>query len=187
MPFAQAPSDDITLLVETFGDLAVLGPTIRRELKKFDPGAMIYSSTTLQHHMEQALFLDRVAVGLSTGLGVVGFLLTAAGLFGVGQYAVNRRTREIGVRVALGARPGEIQRMVLLESLRMAAWGIPIGLLALAATARAAQSQLPGVSALDPMTYAAGASAAVVIAVATAGLPAMRAARIDAMCALRSE
>ena len=120
-------------------------------------------------------------------LGVFGFLLTGAGLFGVIQYAVSRRTREIGLRVALGARPTEIQKMVLAESLKMAVWGIPIGLLLVGAAARLTQSQLIGVTALDPLTYASSAALAVVLALIAAWLPAARAARVDPMTALRAE
>ena len=185
LPFAQWPSGDVTLLVETFGEPKALAPAILRQLKQFDPGVVVFSSTTLREHMDQALFTDRLAVSVATGLGAIGLLLTAAGLFGVIQYGVSRRTREIGLRVALGARPADVQRMVLLESLRISAWGIPIGLLLLWAAARSVQSWLLGVAALDPLTYTASAALAVVIALAAAWLPATRAARVDPLTALR--
>jgi putative ABC transport system permease protein len=187
LPYAQAPSGDLTLMIETFGDPKALGPAILRELKKFDPGVSVFSSTTLREHMDQALFTDRLAVSVASGLGAIGLLLTAAGLFGVIQYGVSRRTREIGLRVALGARPADVQRMILLESLRISAWGIPIGLLLLWAAARSVQSLLLGVTALDPLAYAASSALAVAIALAAAWLPAMRAARVDPLTALRSE
>jgi len=173
--------------VETLGDPDALGPAIRKELKRFDPGVTVYSSTTLRRHMDQALALDRVAVGMATALGAVGFLLTGIGLFGVVQYAVNRRTREIGLRLALGAKPGEIQKMVLGEALRLSAWGIPAGLMLLAAAERGVQSQMLGVTALDPLAYAASGAAAVAIALVAAWMPASRAARVDSMAALRME
>jgi len=187
LPFAQAVPDDITLLVETAGEPERLERAVRHELKQFDSRATVYEAMTLDQHMQHALLLDRFMVGLSTLMGLFGFLLTGAGLFGVIQYAVNRRTREIGLRVALGARPFEIQRMVLGESLRMAAWGIAIGLVLLGAAAWALRSVVVGVHLLNPATYLASSAAAAAIALLAAWWPAGRATRIDPMAALRSE
>jgi len=114
-------------------------------------------------------------------------ILTAAGLFGVLLYGVNRRTREFGLRVALGARPRQLERLVLGESLRMAAIGVPIGLAGLAAGARVAGSMLLGVTALDPLAYVLSAVAVVGLALAAAWIPARRATRVDPMEALRAE
>jgi len=124
---------------------------------------------------------------VSEGLGIFGVLLTAAGLFGVLQYAVNRRTRELGVRMALGARPAEIQRLVIGESLKMAVWGIPIGLLLLLAARAYIRSWLLGVSTLDPTAYIVSAVAALILTLLAAWIPAARATRVDPMMALRSE
>ena len=187
LPFAQAPSGDFVLFVETIGKPEALEQAIRKELKGFDPGSMVLSSTTLRQHMGQALALDRIPAALAAGLGAIGFLLTGAGLFGVIQYSMNRRTREIGLRVALGAQPAEIRTMVMSESLRIAAWGIPIGLLMLGAAVRWTQSLLIGVTTLNLLTYGMSATAAVVVALVAAWLPAARAARVDPMVALRSE
>jgi ABC-type antimicrobial peptide transport system permease subunit len=114
-------------------------------------------------------------------------LLTAAGLFGVLLYAVNRRTREFGLRVALGARPRQIERLILGESLRLAAIGVPIGLAGLAVAARYTRSMLLGVTPLDPLSYGLSAAAVMALALAAAWLPARRATRVDPMEALRSE
>lgn len=187
LPYAQMPSGDLTLMVETAGEPAMLAQAARRELKQFDPGATIYSTTTLRSHMDQALSWDRMMAALASGLGAFGFLLTAAGLFGVIQYSINRRTREIGLRVALGAAPREIQRMVLTESLRMAAWGIPIGLVLLGGAAWYVRSIVLGVTLLGPLKYVASAAAAVAVTLAAAWLPARRATRVDPMTALRAE
>ena len=116
--FAQKPADDITLMVETAGNPARLERAVRHELKQFDSRMTVYDSTTLGALMQFSTLQDRFMVVLSAGLGVCGFLLTAAGLFGVIQYAVNRRAREVGLRAALGAGPGQIERMVLGESVR---------------------------------------------------------------------
>jgi hypothetical protein len=187
LPFVQAPSWDVTLMAETVGDPGTLGRTIQKELKRFDPAVAIYSSTTLRQFMDQARAPDRFMAGIATGLGVFGFLLTTAGLFGVIQYAVNRRTRELGLRMALGAWPAEIQRMVLAQSLKMAACGIPIGLLLTGLAAHFVRSVLLGVTPLEPLTYVVSAALAVALALVAAWLPAARAARVDPVVALRSE
>lgn len=187
LPFAQMTPDDITLIVETASDPTTLAQAARQDLKRFDPGSTVYSLNTLHRHMQQALAWDRMMATLTSGLGIFGFVLTAAGLFGVIQYAVNRRTREIGLRVSLGAEPAEIKKMVLAESLRMAAWGIPMGLLILGATAWSTRSMVMGVTPLNPLTYLMSAGAAVVVALSAAWFPARRATQVDPMTALRSE
>jgi predicted permease len=186
-PFAQAAQGDITLLVETAGEPASLERAARAEIRGFDPGAWVYDSTTLQKTLNMRLSPDRFIATTSSALGASVVLLTAAGLFGVLLYAVNRRVREFGLRVALGARPRQIERLVMGESLRMAAIGVPIGLAGLAAAARLAGSMLLGVTPLDPVAYALSAVAAVALALTAAWLPARRATRVDPMQALRAE
>ncbi len=186
LPFAQMPWGGITLMVETASDPGALATGVRQEIKSFDPGVLM-DTTTLRAYMRGALATDQLYVRLTSGLGVFGFLLTAAGLFGMIQYAVNRRTREIGLRMALGAHPREIKRMVLAESLRLAGQGVPLGLLLLAPLAWSLRSMVLGVTPLSPIMYLASAAAAMVIALLAAWLPAQRATRIDPMSALRSE
>jgi len=187
LPYSQAPSDDITLMVATAGRPESLATRIRAELRRFDPAVGIYDSQTLQQQLDEALSEDRMMAGLSAGLGIFGILLTAAGLFGVLQYAVNRRTRELGLRMALGARPVEIQRLVLGESLKMAAWGIPVGLGLLAAGGWYIRSRLLGVTPMEPAAYFASAVAALALTVIAGWLPAARATTVDPIAALRSE
>jgi ABC-type antimicrobial peptide transport system permease subunit len=187
LPFAQTRSGDITLIVETAGEPERLERAVRHELKQFDPRSTIYQTTTLRRHMLNALLADRVMVNLSTLMGAFGLLLTTCGLFGVIQHAVNRRTREIGLRVALGARPWKIQSMVLGESLRMAGWGIVIGLVLLAAATWSVRSMVLGVGLLNPRAYVASSAAAVAIALLAAWWPAGKATRVDPITALRAE
>jgi predicted permease len=187
LPFAQAVSDDITLMVETAAEPAALDRAARAAIHGLDPGARVYESTTLQKTLDMRLSPDRFVATAISALGISVVLLTAAGLFGVLLYAVNRRTREFGLRVALGARPRQLERLVMGESLRMAAIGVPIGLAGLAAAARLAGSMLLGVTPLDPLSYVLSAVAAVVLALAAAWFPARRATRVDPMEALRAE
>jgi predicted permease len=187
LPYTQMPLSDVTLMIETAGDPALIERAARRELKSFDPRSAVYGSGTLRKQMEAALAPDRMMASLISGLGVFAVLLTAAGLFGVVQYSVNRRTRELGLRIALGAHPARIQRMILGESLRIAAWGVPLGLGLLAVAARLARSAVLGVSPLDPMIYWISAASVTALTIAAGWLPAWRATRIDPMEALRSD
>lgn len=187
VPFAQMPSGDIVLAVETAREPAALAQAFRREVKQYDPRAEIYSATTLREHMARALSGDWMVVDLAIGLGAFGVLLTGAGLFGVLQYGVNRRTRELGLRMALGASGERIQGLVLRESLRMAAWGAPLGLLLLGAAARYLRSLVPLAAPFDALAYGSSAVAAAAIALAAGWLPARRATRVDPATALRAE
>jgi predicted permease len=187
LPYAQASQRDITLMVETAGEPAALERAARLELKRYDSRAIVYAAGTLRQQLDQALSEDTILASIASGLGVFGILLTAAGLFGVLQYSVNRRTRELGVRMAMGARPGEIERLILGESLRLAAWGIPIGMALLGTAAWYARSLVLDVSPLDPRIYLLSAAAVLTLTLLAAWLPARRATRVDPMAALRSE
>jgi ABC-type antimicrobial peptide transport system permease subunit len=114
-------------------------------------------------------------------------VLTGAGLFGVLLYAVSRRTRELGLRLALGARPAQIQRMILAESLGIAAGGIPIGLMLLAGAGWYLRSWLLGITPADPVVYAASAGAVLALTLLAAWTPAVRATHVNPMTALRGQ
>jgi putative ABC transport system permease protein len=187
LPYRQHPGGLLTLVVETAGKPESLIPAVRQELKRFDPGAVMFDLTTLRQFMHRALLEDLLAARATTAVGLLGFLLTAAGLFGVIQYTVNRRTREIGICLALGAGRGRIQRMVLGQSVRMIAWGVVIGLGLVGAGAWCVRSAVLGVTPLNGWAYATSAAAALVVSVAAAWLPARRAAAMDPMEALRQE
>ena len=187
LPYAQAPSGDVTLMVATLGEPEALGKAIRAELKRYDPQVQIYSTGTLRQQMDEALSTDRAMASVSGGLGIFGVLLTAAGLFGVLQYTVSRRTREFGLRMALGAGADEIQRLVLAESLRMAAWGVPFGVALLGAAGWSVRSWLLGITPLNPLVYVVSVAAVLALTVAAAWLPAARATRVDPMVALRTD
>jgi len=186
-PFAQMPADDITLMVETGNDPATLARAMSQAIKQFDSRATLYGMETLRQHMDSALSGDRLMAAVASTLGLLSIALMAAGLFGVLQYAVTQRSRELGLRVALGATPRKIERMVLGEALRIAGLGIPIGLGLLVALAWLARSQVLGVGPLNPALYIVSAVAVFAITACSAWLPARRATRVEPMEALRAE
>jgi predicted permease len=188
LPYGQAPdSGDITLMVETAREPLALARAVRSELKSYDPHAEVYSTLTLKRQMDEALSQDRTMASATGMLGIFGVVLTGAGLFGVLLYAVSRRTRELGLRLALGARPAQIQRMILAESLGIAAEGIPVGLMLLAGAGWYLRSWLLGISPADPVVYAASAGAVLALTLLAAWTPAVRATHVDPMTALRGQ
>lgn len=187
LPYTQVRLDDLTLMVETAGEPGALERAVRQELQRYDSRVKIYSAATLRQQMDIALSEDRMMASIASGLGLFGVLLTAAGLFGVLQYSVSRRTRELGLRMAIGAGAGEIQRLILSESMKMAAWGVPIGLALLGAAVYGARSMVLGVSPLDWRIYCLSAAAVAAVTVLAGWMPSRRATRVDPMEALRSE
>jgi putative ABC transport system permease protein len=133
------------------------------------------------------VFTDRLVTYFSLGLAIVASLLAAIGLYGVMAYVVARRTREIGIRMALGATQRNVARMVLQEIAGISVAGLTVGLVAAYATGRIIESQLFGVKAGDPFVFAAAAVLLVIVAVLAGWLPARKAASVDPMVALRYE
>ena len=167
---------------------AMLG-TLRRELRAVDPQLPIMSAKTLTEHRDAsiALWLVRAGAGLFSTFGVLAVLLAAVGLYGVKAYLVSRRTREIGIRMALGARSGDVMRMILGEGLQVTAVGLGFGLVLSAGVAMALGKLLYRVNPLDPTTFVAASLVLLMAAVAACWLPARKATRIVTVKALRSE
>jgi len=133
------------------------------------------------------LLASRLATTLLAGLGAIALLLAAIGLYGVMAYDVNQRTAEMGVRMALGAQPGDVVRMVVIQGLRLVGVGLVLGLVGAWFAGNALAHFLPGVSAYDPVTIAAVTVLLTGVALLAAWFPARRASRIDPMVALRAE
>jgi ABC-type antimicrobial peptide transport system permease subunit len=129
----------------------------------------------------------RFSMLLLSAFAAMALLLAVLGLYGVASYAVNRRTQEMGVRMALGARPDHLLALVIGEGLRLALAGVALGTAAALALARIMTGSLYGVAPTDPLTFVAMAAALMVAALVAVSLPARRAARLDPMAALREE
>jgi predicted permease len=160
---------------------------LRREAQAIDPAVPVFNAVPLEEYIADSLFPQRIAASLLGTLGSVALLLAAIGLYGVMAYSVAQRTNEIGIRVALGAQPLDVLRMVIRESMALALPGLVVGSLLAVALARMVSASLVEVSPRDPAIYAAAAVFVVLITLCAAAGPARRAAKVDPMVALRYE
>ncbi|HEY4129718.1 MAG TPA: FtsX-like permease family protein, partial [Gemmatimonadaceae bacterium] len=160
---------------------------IRRSMKKIDPNLPVEDLKTLSQQVKENVFLDRMIGTLSAAFAALATLLAAVGLYGVLAYSVAQRTREIGVRMALGANGGRVQRMVLRQVAVMTLIGGVIGIAGALALGRAAQSLLYQLRGNDPIVIVVSIVALTLVALGAGFIPALRASRIDPIAALRYE
>jgi len=164
--------------------ISLQGP-VREAVRAFDRHLPVIEVMPMRQYADTGLLPQRIAAALAASLGGVALLLAAVGVYGVTAYSVASRTREIGLRVALGADRGRIRRRVLGQALRIAAVGGAIGVAAAAGLSRLLSSLLFGVSPLDPLSFGLTAASLVAVVTAASLVPAERAARLDPMAALR--
>jgi putative ABC transport system permease protein len=186
-PHAQIPNNFMTLMARGETAPAALAPALRGIVAELDPKLPLGKVEPLQDVLETSLSSRRFLLVLTGAFATLALLLAVIGVYGVISYAVARRTPEIGVRLALGARRSDVARQVVGDTLRLSAVGVVLGLLGAAASGRLLQGLLFGVSPWDPYAYLAVALSALAISAAVAALPARRAASIDPAVALREE
>jgi predicted permease len=187
LPHAQAPARTMQLLIRTDGRSAGVIPELRGILRTLDPAVPLHDPRPIVEVVADMTAQRRLNTTLMTVFAALAVLIAAVGIYGVVAYSVERRTRELGVRAALGAATGDAVRLVLGEGLAMAGVGLLLGLIGAAVLARAITSLLYGVSAADPMAFAISAASAIATTVLACLLPARRAARVDPAAALRAE
>ena len=185
VPFAQDYHSRVSLVVKTAGVTAI--PQIRAIVRQMNPNLPVTNAMPLADVTAIGLVPQRVAAWLSGTLGFVGLLLAALGIYGVTSYSVGRRTREIGIRIALGADDRSVVRLLVGQGLRLAGIGVGAGLVAAALAAQFLRSLLYGVSSVDPLTFAGAALLFSLVAAIATYVPARRAARLDPLAALRVE
>ncbi len=186
-PQSLLAPEEMDVIVRAEGDPAALVPAIRAQIAQLDPDQPVTKVRTLEQVIERASGPQRLAAQLLSAFALAALLLAALGIYGVVSYAVSRREREIGVRMALGAQAGDVLRMVLREGLRLTFAGVLCGILAALALARLLAGFLYGVSATDPATYLGVAGTLALVAVLASLLPARRATRVDPGISLRAE
>jgi len=190
-PFVYVPIDQQyeprTTIVARSTHGQRLAGDLRALLASMNPGLPIVTGQTFEDYASLGLVPQRLAASVSASLGVVGLLLAAIGIYGVTAYMVTSRTREIGIRMALGAQPQAVMRMVLRQGLLLTLGGAAIGLTIAAAASRLVTSLLFGISALDPLAFGASAALFMTIGLIACYAPARRAMAIEAIEALREE
>ncbi|HXD48234.1 MAG TPA: ABC transporter permease [Gemmatimonadaceae bacterium] len=175
------------LVVRTQGDPTLMIPRIEGAIRSVDPQQTITAAYTLDDAVSEAVARPRLVTVLLGLFGAMGLVLGALGIYGVLAYLVTQRTREIGVRIALGARTTSVLGMVVVRGVRLAAIGVVIGLVVSFALTRVMSGVLYGVSPTDPLTFGGVALTLLTVAALASAVPALRAARVDPLTALRAE
>lgn len=189
LDYRQAPEIDwgLSFAVRTRTARAVITPSLRKAVQSVDRNLPLVDVRTQQEQIDELLMTERIFANLTTGFGVLALVLACIGVYGLMAYSVARRTNEIGIRMALGARKEQVMRMVLGEAVWMTALGIGGGLAAALAVGRLIATQLYGLSPWDPSTLAATAGLLELVTLAASWMPASRAAEVDPSQALRAE
>jgi putative ABC transport system permease protein len=187
VPMAQDPINGCYFIVRTASDPLQLAAAAKKVVWDVDPNLPLVSVAPFDARVAESVRVPRFTTFVLTLFGAVGLLLAAIGIYGVMSFDVAQRTREIGIRLALGARPDRVARLVLKRGLQLAAVGTAGGLLAALAASRVMSSLLFGVSATDPLTFALVVVVLLAVAIAATWLPAHRATRVDPIEVLRAE
>jgi predicted permease len=201
VPFRQIYRADMQLAfyVRTVGDPKIALPLVREKVREIDPNVIVFDAAPLAEYIGASLYPQKLAASLLTVLGSLAVVLAAVGLYSVMSYSVVQRTHEIGIRMALGARPDDVLRLVVRQGLTLAAVGLLVGFalaiavarslsaLSFAGSAMGSGGRLLGVSATDPLIYAGAALFLTAFAAFATYVPARRAARVEPMEALRYE
>ncbi len=187
LPITQDFSPAVTLQVRTTGRPEAVIGTVRGQLQSLDTNMAITNVQTIQEIMRQGLWAPRMGAGLLTVFGGLALILAAVGVYGVLSYSVSQQTREIGIRMSLGAQQGQVLRMVIGQGFRLAVTGLGLGLLAAFGLTRVLSSLLFGVSAHDRVTFGGVSLVLVSAAILACYIPARRATKVDPIIALRYE
>jgi putative ABC transport system permease protein len=186
-PWAQNPSRGMNLIVRTAAEPAGIASALRGELKGIDPSVPIEAVTTVRQLLDRTVAPQRFHTRLLTVFAAIALALAGVGIFGLMHYSVARRTREIGIRTALGATAGRILKDVLAEGLKLAALGVGIGIAGALMLFRTFSAMLYETSPADPGSLTGAAAVLILVAALACFLPARRASRVDPMVALRTE
>jgi predicted permease len=176
-----------TFAISTKLDGQGLLPSLRDAMRQVDPNLPMLEVRTQDEQVAASMRQERIFATLTSAFGVLALALACVGIYGIMAYTVAQRTNEIGIRLALGAQPGQVRRMILRESAGLAFTGIVVGVAAALALARLVKSMLYGIQPNDPIALAAGALILLAVALAASWIPARRASGVQPMDALRHE
>ena len=177
----------LTLAVRTSGEPSAWLPAVKEQVAGLDRSLPVFDVRTMKMHLRGALLLPRMTALMFGLAGGVGLLIASIGVYGIVSFAVARRTREIGLRMAIGARRDQILRMILGHGMGLTAAGLTLGVAAALPAMRLASSLLYGVSPFDPLTFLAAPAGLLLVALAASLIPAYRATRLDPVTTLKHE
>jgi predicted permease len=186
-PLAQEYSPVMNLLARTALSPTAMNATIRAQLGSLDPALPVFGFRTLPEHIGRSLYVERMQSALLSLFGLLALTLTGVGLYGLMSYTITQRTREIGIRMALGAQRSSVLRLVIGQGMRLTLTGMVIGAGAAAALARLIESRLYNVKAADPLTFTVTVLLLIAVTLLACWVPARRATKVDPLVALRSE
>jgi len=184
-PLAQVYTPRVTLLVRSAGMPSSVLSTLKQEVRAVDPGLAVCNIARLTEATSVSLLPARIAGNLLGGLGMLALALAALGIYGVLSFLVRSRTREIGIRVAIGARPSAVAAMVVWQAMTWTVGGALIGIALAFLLTRFLETLLYGISPTDPLTYGGVTLLLALVACIAALIPAVRASRLDPLAALR--
>ncbi|NTX49762.1 ABC transporter permease [Myxococcus sp. CA039A] len=187
VPYGRPWGDDsLVLVARTSVPPETLLPSVREAVRRVDSSLPVFRALTMDQVISQSLGFRRLVLCLLGGFAALALVLSTYGLYGVISLLVSQRTRELGIRMALGARPGDVLRLVLGQGARLAGVGIALGLVGSLALTRLLESQLHGITATDPLTFGAVATLFALVALLACWFPARRATRVDPLVAMRT-
>jgi len=187
LPYGQISFGSLTLVVRTAQDAHSLARPVAETVRSLDKDLPTYAPKTVEEYLNSTVAQPRFNTYLLGIFAALAMLLTAVGLYGVISYSVAQRTHELGIRLALGGQPRDMLRLIIGQGLRLAIFGVCIGLAAAFALTHFLSSMLFGVSSTDPISYIAVVSLLLVVVLLACYIPARRAMRVDPMVALRYE
>jgi predicted permease len=189
IPYRQDPTSwrETTFQIRTAADPANVIAAVRQAAREIDANLPLFNIKTLATQVDESLAQERLIGAISSFFGLLALLLAAIGLYGIMAYAVSQRTREVGLRMALGAHRGAVLRMILRQGMKLVLIGAGLGLAASFAVTRLIASQLFGVTATDPVTFVGAPILLLAVALLACFAPARRATKVDPLVALRCE
>jgi putative ABC transport system permease protein len=183
----QATPRTQTIFVRTAGDPAAILPSLRAAVREVSPQVALFDAGTLADEFQDTLTSPRFRAVLLAAFAIIALLLASIGIYGVTAHAVGQRTHEVGIRMALGARGGDVLGMMVGQHLRPALVGLAIGIVAALALSRSLQSVVYGVGTTDPLTFLSMGALLLAVAAAACWIPARRSTKVDPVVALRAE
>jgi putative ABC transport system permease protein len=187
LPLAQASQPSVSLVARTAGDPLQAAAAVERAIRAIEKDAPVFAIRSMDQLLGNSLAQRRLTLTLLSSFAALALLLAAVGVYGVISYSVRQRTHELGIRMALGAKRGDVLKLVLAQGLKLTLLGVGIGLMAAFALTRWMETLLFSVPPVDPLTFTVIAALLTLVSLVACWIPARRAAKVDPLLALRHD